>query len=127
MEPSAKLTPDQVKAELNTKPTSTKRQPPTSEQILAQQRAQAAEKAAKADKTGMVPAKVASTAVAAPDSRTDVQRYLDDIAPASIVGRLIKFSKEGQFITADDGEPVDADAEYIVLADETLRRDALFV
>ena len=47
-------------------------------------------------------------------------RYLDEIAPASIVGRLIKFSKDGQFITADDDQPVPPEAEFTVLADQTL-------
>jgi hypothetical protein len=49
-----------------------------------------------------------------------VQKYLDEIAPASIVGRLIKFSKEGKFVTTDDGEPVNEDAEFIALCDQTL-------
>jgi hypothetical protein len=39
-----------------------------------------------------------STAVATPDTRTDVQRYVDEIAPSSIAGRMIKFSKEGKFV-----------------------------
>jgi hypothetical protein len=30
-------------------------------------------------------------------------RYLDEVAPASIAGRLAKF-KDGQFITVDDGQ-----------------------
>ena len=29
-------------------------------------------------------------------------RYLDEIAPANIVGRMIKFSKDGKFFTPDD-------------------------
>ena len=41
-------------------------------------------------------------AVAVPDNRPDIDRYLDEIAPASIVGRMVKFSKEGMFVTADD-------------------------
>ncbi len=59
-------------------------------------------------------------AVAVPDSRTDVQKYLDEIAPASIVGRLIKFSKEGKFVTADDGEEIADDVDFIALCDQTL-------
>ena len=46
-------------------------------------------------------------------------RYLDEVAPASIAGRLCKF-KDGQFITVDDGQPMSADAEYVALCDETL-------
>src|SRR5262249_7372501 len=60
------------------------------------------------------------TAVALPDTRTGIERYLDEIAPAAVVGRLIKFSKDGQFITADDGEPISDVAEFVLLAKETL-------
>ena len=59
-------------------------------------------------------------ATASPDNRTSVQKYVDEIAPASIVGRLIKFGKEGAFVTADDGEPVPETADFLALADETL-------
>jgi hypothetical protein len=62
----------------------------------------------------------ASLATATIDNRTPVQRYLDEIAPSGIVGRLIKFSKDGNFVTADDGETVSADADFIALCDETL-------
>ena len=36
------------------------------------------------------------------------------------VGRLVKFSKDGQFITADNGEAIDESAEFIALCDQTL-------
>ena len=68
--------------------------------------------------TAIAPAK--TTAVATPDIRTPQQQYLDEIAPAAIVGRLIKFGKDGQFITADDGEPIAEGADFTVLADQTL-------
>jgi hypothetical protein len=42
------------------------------------------------------------------------------LAPRTIVGRLIKFSKDGAFVTADDGEPVDPQADFIALCGETL-------
>jgi hypothetical protein len=59
--------------------------------------------------------------VAVPDdNRSDVQRYLDEVAPASIVGRLIKFSKEGKFVTPDDDEPIADGVDCVVLADQTL-------
>jgi hypothetical protein len=58
--------------------------------------------------------------VAAPDTRSFEQRYIDEIAPANIVGRMIKFGKDGAFITADDDEPVDEQAEFVALCDETL-------
>ena len=47
-------------------------------------------------------------------------RYLDEVAPAGIAGRLIKWSKDATFITSDDEEEIAADAEFILLADETL-------
>jgi hypothetical protein len=47
-------------------------------------------------------------------------RYLDEVAPAGIAGRLIKWTKDGTYVTADDGEELAEGAEFIVLADETL-------
>jgi hypothetical protein len=43
---------------------------------------------------------------------------VDEIAPASIAGRLIKFGKEGVFVTADDSEPV-PEMAISMLCDET--------
>src|SRR5262245_15762917 len=68
--------------------------------------------------TAVAPAQ--PVAVAIPDNRSDVQRYLDGIAPAGIAGRLIKFTKEGVFATAADGEPAPEAAERIPPSDETL-------
>jgi hypothetical protein len=45
-------------------------------------------------------------------------RYLDEVAPSTVSGRLLKF-KDGGFHTTDDGKPVDKDAEFILLAPET--------
>lgn len=108
-------------------PTKPKHTPPTVDQIRAQQMAQAdadraATKAALTSNGPLMPAKAASILPAAmpPDNRTAVQKYLDDIAPASIVGRLAKFGKDGQFETADDGEKIADDVDFIALADQTL-------
>jgi hypothetical protein len=54
------------------------------------------------------------------DDRPYRTRYLDEVAPASIAGRMVKFSREGDFITADDGQPIGGDAEFFALCDETL-------
>jgi hypothetical protein len=105
---------NKLQTELHT----TKRRPPSPEQIRSQQKADAEKERAAAQ--AKLPAKVSGTAVTVPDSRTPVQKYLDEIAPAGIAGRLIKFSKEGVFATADDGEPVPEAAEFIALCDETL-------
>jgi hypothetical protein len=66
-----------------------------------------------------VPAPKAEVAI--PDDRSYRERYLDEVAPSSLVGRLIKFNgKEGQFVTADDGEPIPEGAEFVAIADMTL-------
>jgi hypothetical protein len=93
-----------------------KRTPPTPEQVIAEQNRRAAK--AKAEETALVPA--ASTALALPDTITASQLYIEQNAPTSIVGRLIKFSKDGVFTTTDDGEPVSDDTDFIALCDETL-------
>lgn len=62
-----------------------------------------------------------TAAVAVSDTRTHVQTYLDEIAPASIVGRMVKFdAKSGRFFTADDDEEISADDDFVVLVDQTL-------
>ena len=43
----------------------------------------------------------------------------DELAPAGTAGRIIRFSKEGEFKTVDDGVEVDQDAMFAVLADQT--------
>jgi hypothetical protein len=68
--------------------------------------------------TAVAPAQ--STAVAPPDSRTPRERYLDEIAPAAIVGRLIKFTKDGAFITPDDEAEIKDDVDFVALCDQTL-------
>jgi hypothetical protein len=62
----------------------------------------------------------AKTAVTVPDNRNSVQKYIDDVAPATIAGRVIRFGKEGKFITPDDGEEISDEADFITLVDETL-------
>ena len=77
-----------------------KRRSRTPEEIVAEQKCQAEKDTAvrKAAAASSVPAKaatVASTTVTtpAPDTRTEAERYVDEIAPASIVGRMIKFPR----------------------------------
>jgi hypothetical protein len=66
-------------------------------------------------------APVAKTAVAVPDTRTSVQSYLDEVAPSSIVGRMIRFDgKAGVFITPDDEGEIKDDIDFIALCDMTL-------
>jgi hypothetical protein len=95
------------------------RRPPTPEEIIRQQKEDAA-RAKAASAQAVVPAQSTGTAVALPTSTDPVQAYLDEVAPASMVGRLIKFTKEGQFTTADNDEPIGEDQDFIALCDETL-------
>jgi hypothetical protein len=67
----------------------------------------------------LVPAKPKSTAVAKPNGDY-VSRYLDEVAPTNIVGRMIKFSKDGKFVTPDDDGEISEDQDFVCLADETL-------
>jgi hypothetical protein len=104
-----------------------KANPRTSTEIIQDQKAQAiAEKAArgaaKAESTkAVVPAKPPDTrAVALPDHRTDLERHLDEIAPTGVTGRLLKLSKNGEIVTADDGVPIDTDTTFIALVDQVL-------
>jgi hypothetical protein len=54
---------------------------------------------------------------ALPDN--SVQRYIDEISPATVAGRLCKLSKDGAYKYTDTGEDVDVTAEYIALVPET--------
>jgi hypothetical protein len=67
-----------------------------------------------------LPAKKETAVPARLETRTPVQTYLDEIAPASIVGRMIKFSKDGKFVTADDDATIDDEVNFAALCDQTL-------
>jgi prophage regulatory protein len=100
--------------------------PPTPEQIKAEQKRMTEADAARrkaalpARPATPVPVKATATAVAKPDNRNSVERYLDEIAPASIVGRMMKFSKDGEFVTRDNGEAISEDVDFTALCDQTL-------
>jgi hypothetical protein len=57
-----------------------------------------------------------------PAAATDsIQAYLDEIAPAAMVGRMIRFNgKDGRYITHDDGQGIGDGQRFIFLAEETL-------
>ena len=98
-----------------------KHQPRSPAQIVAEQKIQARKLAeAKKAAENPVPVKIENTAVAVPDNRSSVEQYLDATSPVAVVGRLIKFNKEAKFVTADDDVPIDENAEFIALCDETL-------
>jgi hypothetical protein len=97
------------------------RVPPTTKEILAKQARDAKERReAKPPPPSTAVATVKPTAIAVPDNRTPREKYLDEIAPAGIVGRMIKFTKDGEFATADDDTVIDENADFTVLADQTL-------
>ncbi len=60
------------------------------------------------------------TAVAVPDNRSYRARYLDDVAPTTMAGRIIKFSKEGTYVVADDDSEISEDQDFVALCDEVL-------
>ena len=97
----------------------------TPENIVAQQKADAEnlrrQKADAARQQAAVPATIKASvpAAAVVDNRTAQQRYLDEVAPTSIVGRLIKFDKNGQFVTSDDGQAVSETVDFFALCGET--------
>ena len=106
------------------------RRPPTTEEVLTRQSAEHALKPVPTSKQtttappgnsgAVVPAKPAGNLPAVPDTRTNVERYLDEVAPSMIVGRLVKFSKEGKFIANDTQEEIGGDEmDFICLADQT--------
>ena len=88
------------------------------EEIIEQQKLDAA----KLKQNGGVPAVVKSAppATTGVDTRDRVDRYLDEMAPSSFAGQLIKFDKAGKFVVVETGEELSPDADFVVLADETL-------
>ena len=58
--------------------------------------------------------------VAVPDNRSYRARYLDEVAPSGIAGRLIKFDKSGKYVTSDDGSEIAEGAEFTALCDQTV-------
>ena len=93
--------------------------PRTVKQVLAEQRKQAERGLAQKQAQPVAVVKPAALP-AVPDHRTARERYLDDVAPSGVVGRLIKFSKEGKFAFHDDGEAIPESEDFVVLADQTL-------
>lgn len=93
-----------------------KRRSPSPEDVIAQQKRDAA--AALRQQVAVRPAAPPPAVIA--DTRSDVEKYVDEIAPSFIAGRLIKFSKEGKFILAESDEEISPDETFVALCDETL-------
>jgi hypothetical protein len=95
----------------------------TTKQVLADQQQQATRfhEGGKAKAAASLPATTAAASVpAAIDPRTTHEQYLDDIAPSGVVGRLIKFTKEGKFTYLDDDEEISPEEDFTALIDQTL-------
>jgi hypothetical protein len=99
-----------------------KRRGPTSDQVVAEQKAQAKALQEQKRQHSAVPAKVeASTpAPATIDTRTLEERYVDEIAPSSFAGERIRFTKEAKVIVGDSDEEIGPDVDLVALLDETL-------
>jgi hypothetical protein len=89
--------------------------PKTSAQVLNQQ-----EKDAEQARAARVPVARTAAVPAVPDTRTPQERYLDTIAPAAFPGRLVKFSKDGEFVIAESSEKVPSDKSLVALCGEVL-------
>jgi hypothetical protein len=94
------------------------RKAPSVEQVLAEQE-RMAEKETATVKANL-PAVAPSTAIAPPDNRDSVERYLDDVAPASAPGRTFVYDKDHKYTTTDNGDEVGEDVDLIFLGDQTL-------
>jgi hypothetical protein len=67
-----------------------------------------------------VPAVVEAKLSALKDGRAFRDAYLDAIAPATIAGRMVKFTKNGDYEVPDDGSKIGEDVHFIALVPETL-------
>jgi hypothetical protein len=92
--------------------------PLTPEQIKARQRADAGADLAKVKANLPATTNGNGTALAAPRSQLDT--YLDEVAPATIAGRMVKFTKDGVYATTDDDTALSDERVFIAVADQTL-------
>lgn len=89
---------------------------PTARELVAARQSQAP---AATPEPAPVPAPAAAREIVPTTPENYRQRYLDEVAPSGIAGRLIKF-KEGKYITTDDEKEVPEGSEFILLADDTV-------
>src|SRR5262245_26548445 len=72
--------------------------PPTPAQTITRQQQDArARQQHQAEPTQQIVPAQTTTAVMTPSSHTSVETYLDEIAPSSFSGSLVKFNKDGKF------------------------------
>jgi hypothetical protein len=87
----------------------------TAQQVLAQQKADAEKRMAERQQVAPAEQQLPAT-----DDRPYKQRYVDEIAPATFPGKLVKFTKEGAFIVAESDEEISPDKDFVALVDESL-------
>jgi hypothetical protein len=54
------------------------------------------------------------------DGRSFQQNYVDFISPSTIAGKLVKFSKAGEFVINETDEVIDPEKDFIAMCDEVL-------
>lgn len=92
----------------------------TPAQVLAQQKADAERQQKQAGSWAAPAVAPQAPTPVVPDNRTATERYVDEIAPSTIAGKLVKFSKDGQFVISETGDAIDPNADFVAMADETL-------
>jgi hypothetical protein len=100
--------------------------PPTTQQILNEQTREAERERAQptpTPSTGTAIAKAPAPSLPAKmpaDTRISVQKYLDTIAPASLIGRRVSGTKEYPFVTPHDGERIPDSDDFVAHCEGTL-------
>ena len=97
------------------------RKPPTPQQVQAEQERVRAADEARA-KAPNLPSVVETKLPASSDGRSFHDAYLDAIAPASIAGKMLKFSKDGEYQVVEDESTIGEDVQFIALVPETKSR-----
>jgi hypothetical protein len=104
-------------------PTQPVRKPPTPAEVQAQQDRmleidrRTARTISEPTTAASVPAVVKSQLPAVPWSH---ENYLNELAPQTIAGRMVKFTKEGKFAVPDDETVIGEDVVFIANVPETL-------
>jgi hypothetical protein len=92
------------------------RKPPTPRQVQEEQERVRAADEARANLPSVVETKLPASS----DGRSFHDAYLDAIAPASIAGKMLKFTKEGEYQVVEDESTIGEDVQFIALVPETL-------
>jgi hypothetical protein len=97
-----------------------KRRPPTPEQVIAQQNADARrEKHAREHPVQAPLPGIVKAVPAVPDSRTAAERLADTVAPTFMPGKPLKFNgKDGRFETPGSAEPLSETTRWAALVHE---------